>query len=122
MGYTIYLRTNLVNGKQYVGQTGNFRRREKAWGCTKLGYANWYLNEEREKYGLENFDVSILAEVDTQEESWELEQNYIEQLGTKYPDGYNMSDGGTGPKNVYRPEEFRQKISEKQMGNNYPYK
>ena len=28
MPYTIYLRTNLVNGKQYVGQTRNFKQRE----------------------------------------------------------------------------------------------
>lgn len=27
--YTVYLITNTVNGKQYVGQTGNFRKRKK---------------------------------------------------------------------------------------------
>ena len=32
---TIYLRTNLINGKKYVGQTSDFKRRERDW--RKLG-------------------------------------------------------------------------------------
>ena len=28
---TIYIRTNTMNGKQYVGQTSNFKRRERDW-------------------------------------------------------------------------------------------
>ena len=39
----IYLRTNLVNGMQYVGQSTNFKQREYEWdGC-------WYTKAEYEK-------------------------------------------------------------------------
>lgn len=94
MKYTVYLRTNKENGKQYVGQTSNFDTREKSWKCMKARYANKILQDDREKYGLESFDVKILAEVDTIEEAWELEKYYIKELRTKFPRGYNRSDGG----------------------------
>lgn len=94
MPYTLYLRTNLVNGKQYVGQTSYFRKRENTWNCLKARYANQYIVAEREKYGVENFKCDILAEVETREEAWELEKKYIAELNTVYPNGYNRAYGG----------------------------
>lgn len=116
MAYTIYLRTNKVNGMQYVGETENFRRREWEWKCLKKNYANWYITEERNKYGLENFNVVIIDHCETEEEAYDLEQKYIKELGTKYPDGYNMGDGGLGQKGVKPSEETRRKMSEKAKG------
>lgn len=77
MKYTIYLRTNKINGKQYVGQTKNFRVRENQWKCLKARYANQYLQKEREKYGVGNFETKILLETEDEKEAWELEQKYI---------------------------------------------
>lgn len=94
MKYIVYLRTNLVNGKQYVGQTKNFQKREREWKCLKHRYANSILSDDREKYGLENFKVEILAIVETREESWDLEQKYIKEKNTKIPNGYNKANGG----------------------------
>lgn len=116
MAYTIYLRTNKVNGMQYVGQTGDFKQREMAWKKLSTRYANLFLTKDREKYGLDNFETSILAEVGTQEEAWELEQKYIKELGTKYPDGYNMSDGGQYSNGYNHSLEAKQKMSEKAKG------
>lgn len=114
--YTIYLRTNLVNGKQYVGETKNFKRREREWEKYNQPYANKYLMEEREKYGWENFEVEILSEVDTEDESIELEMYYIKKYNTKYPNGYNMSDGGKGTLGVKMPVEVKEKISKTKIG------
>lgn len=125
--YTVYLRTNSVNEKQYVGQTKNFRNRNKKWRCLKEVYANLFLTEEREKYGLENFKTEILAEVETQEEAWELEKKFIKEFNTKYPNGYNKADGGKTNKGSLdgennpnwgkpRSEETRRKIGESQKG------
>lgn len=94
MKYTVYLRTNKINGKQYVGQTENFKNREKDWKCLKARYANQYIQIDREKYGIDNFDVKKLAEVSTKEEAWHLEQKYIKELDTIYPNGYNRAYGG----------------------------
>ena len=94
MAYTIYLRTNLVNGKQYVGQTKDLKTREKAWNSLKLKYANKILTEDREKYGLDAWTVKVLAECDNREDAWELEKRFINDFNTLWPNGYNMGNGG----------------------------
>ena len=111
MAYTIYLRTNLVNGKQYVGQTSNFKRRENEWNCLATRYANQYVVEDREKYGLDNFKTVILAETDSMENACELEQKYISEFNTIYPNGYNRAIGGKtnigGIKGCHNGKEFK---------------
>lgn len=92
--YTVYLRTNTVNGKQYVGQTGDFKTRNNQWNCLKGNYSNKDLNEDRIKYGLDIFNTIILAQVETEEESLKLEEQYIKELNTLKPNGYNISIGG----------------------------
>lgn len=112
MKYTVYLRTNLVNGKQYVGQTGDIETREKQFNRIRQRYANKILTKDRQKYGLENFKIDILAETDNQEEAWSLEQKYIIELNTKYPNGYNMSDGGFSSKGTKHSEDSKNKMKE----------
>lgn len=111
MGYTVYLRTNKVNGKQYVGQTKDFKSREREWKCMKCRYANKVLAEDRHKFGLENWDLNILEECDTKEEAWEFEKKYIEKLNTKFPNGYNRAIGGRtnkgGNKGYHNGKEFK---------------
>ena len=116
MGYTVYLRTNKVNGKQYVGQTKDLNKREREWKCLKGKYGSKFLTEERDKYGLENFETKILAETDTREEAWVLEEKYIKELGTKYPNGYNKANGGRLPTGYSHSEEQRKKWSEIRKG------
>lgn len=116
MKYTIYLRTNKINGMQYVGQTKDFKTRERDWNCIKSRYGSHYLTNERNKYGTENFDVKILAEVESREEAWELEQKFIEKLNTKYPNGYNMSYGGEKPFGYKHSEKQKQKWSNDRKG------
>lgn len=94
MNYTVYLRTNLVNGKQYVGQTSNFRVRNNQFNCLKARYANKCIMSDREKYGIDNFKVEILAIVETREEAWKLEEKYIKEFNTRFPNGYNRAYGG----------------------------
>ena len=111
MMYTVYLRTNKINGKQYVGQTNNFRKRESDWKCLKVVYANHLMEDERKKYGLDNFDVKVLAEVETREEAWKLEQQYIKELDTRFPNGYNRAVGGKtnkgGIEGYHNGKEFK---------------
>jgi group I intron endonuclease len=116
MKYTVYLRTNLVNGKRYVGQTNNFKNRERTWKCLTSRYANFYLTEERNKYGLENFKTEILAEVETREDAWELEQKFILELNTKYPNGYNKSNGGETNTGYKHSNEQKEKWSKMRKG------
>lgn len=118
MKYTIYLRTNTVNNKQYVGQTGNFKQREYEWNCFKKTYANEHIDEDREKYGLDAWAVETLAETDSREDAWELEQRFIKDFNTKWPNGYNLDSGGLIGKNL--SEETKKKMSEELKGENNP--
>lgn len=111
----IYLRTNLINGMRYVGQTKDFTKREKHWKCLKLRYANQLLTDDREKYGLNNFDVKILKECqDNELDEWE--KFYIKELNTVFPNGYNANEGGTISFKV--SEETKEKISKANKGEN----
>lgn len=116
MKYTVYVRTNKINGKQYVGQTKNFNKREKAWNSYKELYANPKISEDRNKYGLENFETIILAETNNREDAWKLEKKYIAEFNTKFPNGYNLSDGGKGPVGTVHSEEARRKMSLAKIG------
>lgn len=115
MVYTIYLRTNKINGKQYVGQTSDWETREKQFNRINQRYANKELTKARKEFGLDKFDVEILATVDTQEEAWELEKYFIKELNTKYPNGYNMSDGGKTSKGTKHTDETRKQMSERSL-------
>jgi group I intron endonuclease len=90
----IYLRTCLANGKQYVGQTIDFKNREHQWKLLKWRYANQSLTEDRNKYGLDNFKTEILEECDI-ENIFDREKYYIEKYDTYY-NGYNETLGGEG--------------------------
>ena len=87
MGY-IYLRTNKINGKKYVGQviTRRFKARQKAWNCLTQPYAGPAINAARAKYGIDAFDFEILKECEDEEmNKWEM--YYIKELNTKVPNG-----------------------------------
>jgi group I intron endonuclease len=116
----IYIRTNLVNGKQYVGQTINWEEREYGWR-TRQKYSGGAIDNARKKYGLENFKTEILKECSTQDELNYWEQYYIKELSTKVPNGYNITDGGGGMSGFKHREEDKIKISNALKGEGNPF-
>lgn len=116
----IYLRTNLINGKQYIGQANDFKQREYEWNCLKRSYAGLLIDRARAKYGLENWKVDILRECETQEELNQWESYYIVKFNTKTPNGYNLTDGGEGASGYHCTEEHRLKNSLAKRGSNHP--
>lgn len=111
----IYLRTNLVNGLQYVGQARNLRKRNYCWNCLSYRYGNQLLTDDRAKYGLDNFKVEILEECDDSKLD-ELEKHYIEILNTTFPNGYNDNEGGAI--GFHHSQRTKDKISEANSGAN----
>ena len=107
----IYLRTNLVNGKQYVGQTNNFEKRERDWKCLSRSYAGQVIDNARKKYGLENWKVEILKECTNKEELNKWELYYVEKYNTRKPNGYNMTNGGDGIEGYQHTEEVKKRLS-----------
>ena len=121
MKYTVYLRTNKANGKQYVGQTNDFKRREFNWYNTNWHYAGRLIDNARKKYGVENWNTDILKECDTLDETNYWEAYYIKELNTKAPNGYNLTDGGDGAPACIVSDETRRKLSEAMKGENNPF-
>lgn len=56
----IYMWENLYNKKKYIGQTQNFYTRMAQYSY-KGG--NIYLNRAIEKYGIDNFEITVLEYV-----------------------------------------------------------
>lgn len=85
-----------VNGKGYVGWTVDLERR-KGWH-KKDAYdgSRLVFHCAIRKYGWDAFEWSMLAEDDDNDWLCLLEQKWIKRLGTKLPNGYNMTDGGDG--------------------------
>ena len=106
----IYKITNNVNGKCYVGQTrshrlnhgkyrefgymGRFRDHISCSNSTKKNKCK-YLNSAILKYGSDNFSCQQLM-VCKLEDLDRYEQMYISEFSTKFPNGYNLTDGGQG--------------------------
>lgn len=89
----IYVITNLINGKQYVGQTVRFK--ERMWEHENDPRSQSVLHQAIQKYGADNFTADILEEVDDKNLLDELEIKWIVKLNT-FHFGYNMTKGGDG--------------------------
>ena len=81
----IYLWTNLVNGKQYVGQSSNIERRIENFKYGKV-YANEHIDRDRKRYNFSYWKFDTLKECDFEDADY-WEKYYIKELNTKHPNG-----------------------------------
>lgn len=98
--YCIYVHTNKINGKKYVGLTSS-PDPNRRWGNGKgYGKKQPVFHAAIQKYGWENFDHEVLLTGLTRYMACKMESYYIEKLETfigEHPDkGYNMTKGGEG--------------------------
>ena len=86
----MYLITNLINNKKYVGQTNNFQRRinEHRSGQGTV------IDQAIKAYGVKNFSWEIIWESDNQNEINQKEQEFIIYYNSLVPNGYNIQKGG----------------------------
>ena len=92
MTKAIYVITNKLNGKQYVGQSVHPGKR---W-CehkqrAKTRYDNYPIHLAISKYGEENFDFEV---IEWTEDYDNREIQLIKELNTLSPNGYNVATGG----------------------------
>jgi group I intron endonuclease len=106
----IYLITNLINGKKYVGQTKNLERRKKSHFVDGPRDRDHLFARAVRKHGRENFEISIIEECED-DLADEREVFWISELKTTNVDfGYNLESGGNSCKKL--GEETKRKISE----------
>ena len=95
--YKIYLITNLVNHKRYVGLTKNSigERMAKHVQAAK-SEEGFLLHRAIRKYGKENFTIELVEDNLTLEDAYEKEKFYIQKHNTYFKSelGYNMTLGG----------------------------
>jgi len=92
----IYKVTNKTNGKVYIGQTSNFKKRKSDHlYCANANLFNYPFYNAIRKYGKENFEWRMLCECFTQEDLNIVENSFIEYYGGVNSDrNYNMKEGG----------------------------
>lgn len=105
----IYLITNTLNGKIYVGKHSTDNLNDGYMGS---GVA---INNAYKKYGAEHFSKKILAYADTEEKLNWFERFYIKKYHARTK-GYNLTDGGDGKLGYCTTIETKQKQSESHKG------
>ena len=92
----IYLFTNLINDKVYVGQTLHYKTRMKTHKDSGKNPKQYFSRAIR-KYGWENFTKDILIDDVPEEDLDNLEINYIAFYDSfNREKGYNLTMGGGG--------------------------
>ena len=133
----IYKITNLLTNKMYIGQTrSHYLNRSKYRPFGHMGRFNShvsesksvakfnacrYLNSSFNKYGVEHFKCELITTCPIVELD-ECERKYICDLNTKYPNGYNLTNGGQKcgfekGKKVVLLEEIKPPLKEKNNDN-----
>ena len=105
----IYKIINLIDNKLYIGQTrshrlnrgkyrpfgfiGRFKDHISEATHTSKRTICSYLNNAFLKYGVENFNCELILTCNIDELDF-YEVKYINELNTKFPNGYNLTNGG----------------------------
>lgn len=106
--YCVYIHTNLINGKKYIGQTS--QKPEKRWDNGRGYITSPKFYNAIQKYGWSNFSHEIIASDLTAENANLLEELLIQEYNTQDDKfGYNIKNGGS---NGAHSEETKKKIGQ----------
>jgi group I intron endonuclease len=109
----IYLVKNQQNKIVYIGQQIGTKSLNEYQGSGLL------LNRAYNKYGKDYFKREII-EYCNMDELNDKEKLYIKQYNTKFPHGYNLTEGGDGMKGYTYNNNQKQNISNAKNGQKYP--
>lgn len=125
----IYLYTNNINGKVYIGQTINEVKRKNEHKRASI-LRTPYFHKAIQKYGWNNFSYDVIYRYssnntdDVKEKLNFWEVFYIKEYDSTNPDkGYNLAEGGGGVAGFTytKTEEHKKKISESNKGKHNHY-
>jgi group I intron endonuclease len=87
----IYLWTNLINGKKYVGKSENIQKRKRSYKDEIKKDSSRYIIKAMKKHGLENFKFEILEKIENDINILEKEQLWMDHYDTMDKNkGYNV--------------------------------
>lgn len=120
---TVYLISNMVNGKLYVGKTKRtlkLRWRWHVYDSKKLNHIQPLAHAIR-KYGASSFVIGTIGTANTAEEWSALECHFIALFRSQdRKRGYNVTAGGEGCAGWIPSKRFRQRLSETRKGSLHP--
>lgn len=111
-GY-IYKITNSVNGMIYVGQTKQNIYTRFRQHCKVNTVTHGILSDAIDKFGSDSFTIETIDIATSREQLDKKETYWIRKLGSFYPHGYNLNNGGKG---TVVSEETRQKMRDAHLG------
>jgi group I intron endonuclease len=122
--YKIYVITNNVNGRQYIGctcQTLQARFKQHICDSKRDAKNRNLLYQDFCKYGVDCFDISLIDDNIPEELAGDAERYYIKLYHTYYLDGsgYNMTIGGRGTIGYMFTEADRAKMSLSNSGRKF---
>lgn len=115
----VYIITNKINGKIYVGSSVKVeqRWREHESDLRLNKHHSKHLQRAYEKYGISAFDFKILEEVSDSQKLLEREQHYLDTLTPYQRDvGYNNCRNAHNTLGFKHTEESKKKMSESRKG------
>jgi group I intron endonuclease len=113
----LYKLTNKLNGKSYIGATiQGMRQRMKEHQYQAKYNAKFAISQAIREFGMEAFDLEILAEADSYEELMQMEKDAIREYGTMHPNGYNKCLGGRGCPGHQKSLEVRMAVAARTRG------
>ena len=87
----IYLWTNIINGKKYVGKSENIQKRKRSYKDEIKRDSSRYIIKAMKKHGLENFKFEILEKIENDINILEKEQFWMDHYDTMDKNkGYNV--------------------------------
>lgn len=120
--FYVYRITNKLNNKVYIGKAKDALKRFRVHLKIAKGGKKIYprkfqaIHAAIAKYGIDNFTFEIMHEVQTEQESFDLETKIILEIKSNNLPNYNLSDGGEGNSGWHHTNEARLKMSEARKG------
>jgi len=123
--YTIYMATNMVNNKRYIGFDSAWPNRQKDHLKKAFGKYNqqnkYYFHRAIQKHGRDNFEWTVLYQnLDGEHTKNVMENHFIAEYrtfrGFEDCNGYNLSLGGDGNLGRRHSAEAVAKVSQSKTG------
>lgn len=120
----VYLVTNVLNGKRYVGLTAGslVNRWDLHLSQSRRSRSRQPLHAAIRKYGVDSFRVETIEMCSSEDQLRERERHWIRELGTFIAEGkgYNATLGGDGLLGYRHTDDAKRRMGEARRGQKNP--
>lgn len=116
--YSSYVITCKVSGMQYIGITsiGVKERWYAHISCSRSLSSNNPMYKDMKEFGEKSFEIHEIESGLSKEEADVREKELVKEYNTKWPNGYNLTDGGFKNDGVILSKDRSARISDKLRG------